>query len=231
MTHGRKIYRDASAAGHLKEEVELDEKELTDTDVKQKEKVVKGMKKNLQSFKDKYGERAKGVMHATATNIAKKMPDVKEEVEELEEGNFEKNMDIIKSGKLPPHIQAILDKRGAKGNDAIMAKGRVEKLKSMKEMLDEARAKKEPMEVYHTGYSAALQHAEKHLNKQGYEIHPDDWPEHISHGPSKPSDGKTVKLHVPLHKDGVKSKKVAHIQVYNRGNTIPKNNELNMYVN
>ena len=149
---------------------------------------------------------------------------------ELEEGNFEKNMDIIKSGKLPPHIQAILDKRGAKGNDAIMAKGRAEKLKSMKEMLDEARAKKEPMEVYHTGYSAALQHAEKHLNKQGYDIHPDDWQQHISHGPSKPSEGKTVQLHVPLHKDGVKSKKVAHIQVYNRGNTIPKNNELNMYV-
>lgn len=97
------------------------------------------------------------------------------------------------------------------------------------ESLDEA--KKEPMEVYHTGYSAALQHAEKHLNKQGYDIHPDDWQQHISHGPSKPSEGKTVQLHVPLHKDGVKSKKVAHIQVYNRGNTIPKNNELNMYVN
>ena len=58
------------------EEVEeLDEKELTPTDVKQKEKVVKGMKKNLQSFKDKYGEKAKGVMYATATNIAKKQPD------------------------------------------------------------------------------------------------------------------------------------------------------------
>ena len=61
--------------GKVKEEVELDEKELTDTDVKQKEKVVKGMKKNIQSFKDKYGERAKGVMYAVATNIAKKQPD------------------------------------------------------------------------------------------------------------------------------------------------------------
>jgi len=101
----------------------------------------------------------------------------------------------------------------------------------VEELLDEARAKKEPMEVYHTGYSAALQHAEKHLNKQGYEIHPDDWQHHISHGPAKPSEGKTNQLHIPLHKDGVKSKKVAHIQVYNRGNEIPKNNELNMYVN
>lgn len=60
----------------FKEEVEeLDEKELTPTDVKQKEHIVKGMKKNLQSFKDKYGEKAKGVMYATATNIAKKQPD------------------------------------------------------------------------------------------------------------------------------------------------------------
>ena len=100
----------------------------------------------------------------------------------------------------------------------------------LKEEVELEEANKEQMEVYHTGYSAALQHAGKHLNKQGYKIHPDDWQQHISHGPSKPSEGKTVRLHVPLHKDGVKSKKVAHIQVYNRGNTIPNNNELNMYV-
>lgn len=155
---------------------ELKETELTPIDIKQKEKVVKGMKKNLQSFKDKYGEKAKSVMYGTATNIAKKMPDVKEEFE-LEE------------------------------------------------------AKKESLKVYHPGYSAALQHAEKHLNKQGYEIHPEDWDYHISRGPTKPSEGKTVSLHVPLHKDGVPSKKLAHIQVYNRGDDIPNNNELNMYVN
>lgn len=54
---------------------EIDEKELTPTDVKQKEHIVKGMKKKLQSFKDRYGEKAKGVMYATATNLAKKQPD------------------------------------------------------------------------------------------------------------------------------------------------------------
>jgi hypothetical protein len=347
MTHGRKIYRDASAAGHLKEEVEsldeisdklatnytaksqkayndpkttpekkanrrkglitaylkskaeanvpttyesveLEEKELTDTDVKQKEKVVKGMKKNLQSFKDKYGERAKGVMHATATKIAQKMPDVKEEVE-LEEADtygwrtnktpeghkwevhsftYGEKEKVLHSGIESTRTKAVTKakkhvmpyRRGEKVEEASVfdqvrktvaddekkgvdpkakfnlmmtkAKNSQRAAKALaKESLDEARTKKEPMEVYHTGYSAALQHAEKHLNKQGYEIHPDDWQEHISHGPSKPSEGKTVQLHVPLHKDGVKTKKVAHIQVYNRGNTIPKNNELNMYVN
>lgn len=277
----------------MKEEVELDEKELTDTDVKQKEKVVKGMKKNLQAFKDKYGDSAKGVMYATATKIAQKMPDVKEEVEELEElskatlgsyvdksrhdlynkqiqyrntgdmperkklqdkatkrgsgiskavgkltkeeveleeGNFEKNMDTIKSGKLPPHIQAILDKRGAKGNDAIMAKGRAEKLKSMKEMLDEARAKKEPMELYHPSYSSAVQHAKAHAEKQGYEISDDDWHNNVTTGPGKPSRGKTTRHVIPLHKDGKLSKKGLAIQVHNR-ETDKNPYELNSYIN
>jgi hypothetical protein len=233
--------------GKVKEEVELDEKELTDTDVKQKEKVVKGMKKNIQSFKDKYGEKAKGVMYATATKIAQKMPDVKEEVEELEElskktlGSYIKKSIVDAAHKTriagDPSVKNVpgsgVDKRIDAGEKAVKRERNTEKAinKLTRESIELEEAKKEPMEVYHTGYSAALQHAEKHLNKQGYDIHPDDWQQHISHGPSKPSEGKTVQLHVPLHKDGVKSKKVAHIQVYNRGNTIPKNNELNMYVN
>lgn len=67
------------------EETDLEEKTLTPADVRQKEKVVKGMKKKLADFKAKYGDRAKGVMYAAATKIAQKMPDVNEEVEELEE--------------------------------------------------------------------------------------------------------------------------------------------------
>lgn len=98
-----------------------------------------------------------------------------------------------------------------------------------KKELDEA--KKDSYQVYHPSYSSAVQHAEKHLNKQGFDIHPDDWFHHINAGPSKPAEGKTVSLHIPLHKDGVPSKKVAHIQVYNRGNDIANNHELNMYHN
>ena len=277
----------------VQEEIELDEKELTDIDVKQKEKIVKGMKKNLQAFKDKYGEKAKGVMYATATKIAQKMPDVKEEVEELEElskatlgsyvdksrhdlynkqiqyrntgdmperkklqdkatkrgsgiskavgkltkeeveleeGNFEKNMDIIKSGKLPPHIQAILDKRGAKGNDAIMAKGRAEKLKNMKEILDEARAKKEPAQVYHPTYSSAVQHARANAEKQGYTVSDDDWFHHVNSGPGKPSGGKTTRHVIPLQKDGKPTKKALAIQVHDR-QTDKNSYELNSYIN
>lgn len=98
----------------------------------------------------------------------------------------------------------------------------------VKEDLDEARSKPE-MKVYHPSYSAAISHAEEHLNKQGYQIHPDDMWSNVSTGPSKPSEGKTTRVNIPLHKDGVPTNKTAHVQVYNRGNAIPDNMELNMY--
>jgi hypothetical protein len=55
-----------------KEEVELDERTLSSTEMETREKNVKGMKKNLSGFKDRYGSRAKDVMYATATKMAKK---------------------------------------------------------------------------------------------------------------------------------------------------------------
>jgi hypothetical protein len=55
------------------EEVEhLDERTLTSGESKKKEEYVKGMKKGLSGFKQRYGERAKSVMYATATKMAKK---------------------------------------------------------------------------------------------------------------------------------------------------------------
>jgi len=56
-----------------KEEVEqVEERSLTEPEMKKKEEVVKSMKKGLQGFKDRYGADAKSVMYATATKIAKK---------------------------------------------------------------------------------------------------------------------------------------------------------------
>jgi hypothetical protein len=55
-----------------KEEVQMDERTLTSAETKEKEKNVKGMKKSLSGFKDRYGDRAKEVMYATATKMAKK---------------------------------------------------------------------------------------------------------------------------------------------------------------
>lgn len=57
----------------MKEDVEqIEERELTPAETKKKEEVVKSMKKKLPGFKERYGERAKEVMYATATKVAKK---------------------------------------------------------------------------------------------------------------------------------------------------------------
>jgi len=56
----------------MPESVELDERTLTKGEAETKEKYVKGMKKKLSGFKQRYGERAKEVMYATATKMAKK---------------------------------------------------------------------------------------------------------------------------------------------------------------
>lgn len=84
-------------------------------------------------------------------------------------------------------------------------------------------------QVYHSSYSSAVQHARKKIEDKGYTIHDDDWFHHVNSGPRKPSEGKTNSLHIPLHKDGKPIKKQAHIQVYNRGNDVGNNYELNMY--
>jgi len=57
----------------LNEEVEeLDEREMTDAEMNKREKIVKSMKKGLSGFKQRYGDRAKEVMYATATKQAMK---------------------------------------------------------------------------------------------------------------------------------------------------------------
>lgn len=56
----------------MPEEVELDERTLTPAETAKKEQIVKSMKKGLSGFKQRYGERAKEVMYATATKQAKK---------------------------------------------------------------------------------------------------------------------------------------------------------------
>jgi hypothetical protein len=59
-------YKDHTVVGGLNEE------KMSDEDMSQREKIVKGMKKNLQGFKTLYGDRAKDVMYATATKHAMK---------------------------------------------------------------------------------------------------------------------------------------------------------------
>ena len=53
------------------EEVTIDERHLSEPEMEKREKIVKSMKKGLAGFKQRYGERAKSVMYATATKQAK----------------------------------------------------------------------------------------------------------------------------------------------------------------
>jgi hypothetical protein len=52
-------------------EAQLSERTLTKGEEKEKERLVKGMKKNKSDFKDRYGDDAEAVMYATATKNAK----------------------------------------------------------------------------------------------------------------------------------------------------------------
>ena len=52
-------------------EIDLAERKLTAAETEKKEDTVKGMKKNLSGFKERYGKDAKSVMYATATARAK----------------------------------------------------------------------------------------------------------------------------------------------------------------
>jgi hypothetical protein len=53
-------------------EIDLEERSMTKPEMKKKEEIVKSMKKGISGFKDRYGDRAKEVMYATATKQAMK---------------------------------------------------------------------------------------------------------------------------------------------------------------
>jgi hypothetical protein len=50
----------------------IEEKQMTEPEMKKREEIVKSMKKGLAGFKERYGDRAKDVMYATATKQAMK---------------------------------------------------------------------------------------------------------------------------------------------------------------
>lgn len=65
---------------------------MTDADMKQREKIVKSMKKNFKDFRKRYGADAKNVMYATATKMA-----MKESVDEADKGEYDYEGDMAKS--------------------------------------------------------------------------------------------------------------------------------------
>jgi len=52
--------------------VSIEERHMSDDEMNKRETIVKSMKKGIAGFKDRYGDRAKDVMYATATKQAMK---------------------------------------------------------------------------------------------------------------------------------------------------------------
>jgi hypothetical protein len=69
-TRGR-AYRPKAVRPAAPMDEDLDERKLSKGEEKEKEKVIKGMKKSKSDFKKRYGDDAESVMYATATKIAK----------------------------------------------------------------------------------------------------------------------------------------------------------------
>jgi len=63
----------------------ISERKLTKGEEKEKERVVKGMKKSFKGFRDRYGDEAKSVMYATATKLAKEETGIGPSRKETEE--------------------------------------------------------------------------------------------------------------------------------------------------
>lgn len=70
--------------------------EMSAAQMKKREDIVKGMKKNLSSFTQRYGKDAKSVMYATATKQAMK-EEVEEIAEEIEEQKYDCILEAVKA--------------------------------------------------------------------------------------------------------------------------------------
>jgi hypothetical protein len=77
-SHKEIVFNDAESKDDEEDKKEMKEAKMSDADMVERERIVKGMKKNLTGFKARYGDRAKEVMYATATKQAMKEETVDE---------------------------------------------------------------------------------------------------------------------------------------------------------
>lgn len=82
-------------------------------------------------------------------------------------------------------------------------------------------------EIYHDTYSSAISAAIEHGKEQGYEFDSDEVFSITGIMNSRPKNGETISMTVPLYKDGKEVKKALHIQVYDMQNG---KYELNCYI-
>jgi hypothetical protein len=83
-SHKEIVFTDDESKDDEEDKKEMKEAKMSDADMAERERLVKGMKKNLAGFKSRYGDRAKEVMYATATKQAMKEETVDEAVQKAD---------------------------------------------------------------------------------------------------------------------------------------------------
>lgn len=115
----------------MDEGAEIEEEDMTDAQMKRREEIVKGMKKNQADMKKRYGDNWKAVMYSTATKKA------------MEESlNEAKNKELSALEKEYEKLQKIMDRVSEKGgnykNTSAYKKSK-EVYKKMQSILNEAK--------------------------------------------------------------------------------------------
>lgn len=85
-------------------------------------------------------------------------------------------------------------------------------------------------QIYHSSFTSAVTSARQYVEKMGYTVDEDSWTDEIALGQGKPKNGSTTKAHIKISKDGKEQRKMLHIQVYDRGDTVGNRYELNCYI-
>ena len=120
MPYGVMKARDGDPYQWISDELDnlgLLEAKLTKGEEKEKEHIVKGMKKNKDDFKKRYGDEAEAVMYATATKMAKNEDvneDVEDETKTIRLKMMQKQIEDLRSNF---EILTRLDQRGTGAGD------------------------------------------------------------------------------------------------------------------
>lgn len=103
----------------LREESDLEERTLSSGEMNKREDIVKGMKKNYKGFVSKYGkDRAKSVMYATATKLAKEETEMKNNLDEAKKANSASARAELAKRPAKPLTGADADKKKKESDDA-----------------------------------------------------------------------------------------------------------------
>jgi hypothetical protein len=130
-SHKEIVFKDAESKDDEKKEMK--EAKMSDTDMAERERIVKGMKKNIAGFKTRYGKDAKSVMYATATKQAMKEETVEEAVQKADIPAYLRKQ----QGQTPLKLSDL------KRKDTISDKENLAKARGVKEEVEELDEKSE----------------------------------------------------------------------------------------